>query len=97
MSVCLSVSQGEVYVVEYKGDIYHLPCGDLCASTCLGEGAPPTYEREGCYADDTGARILSHQSDTCPEGQEAMSPDVSGLAYIILVSYSYSYSYSYHR
>ena len=69
--------------MEYKGDIYHLPCGDLCASTCLGDGAPPEYEAEGCFEDDQGARILSHKAETCPEGQEAMSPDVSvGVALV---------------
>lgn len=76
------VSQGEVYVVEYKGDIYHLPCGDLCASTCLGEGAPPQYDAVGCFHDDKGARVLSHQAAACPEGQEAMSPDVRPRVFV---------------
>ena len=65
-----------MYVLAYDGDIYHLPCGDLCASTCLGDGAPPVYEAEGCFEDYTNNRVLTHQSEACPEGQEAMSPDV---------------------
>lgn len=64
-------------MVEYNGDIWHLPCGDLCDSTCLGEGVPPSYESKGCVKDSSGTRVFSHQAAACPAGQDAMSPDVS--------------------
>ena len=28
-------SQGEIMMITRNYQIYHMPCGDLCASTCL--------------------------------------------------------------
>lgn len=71
-------SQGEVYILEYKGDIYHLPCGNLCASSCLPEGSPPSYESVDCFVDRKSARVLKETAPACAS-QDAMSPDVSNF------------------
>lgn len=44
-------------MIGYKGDIYDLPCGSLCAgdamSTCMPQSDNmTTFEEVGCYIDD---------------------------------------------
>jgi len=40
-----AVQQGELMMITKDYTIYHLPCGDLCASTCLDQAEDlPTYE-----------------------------------------------------
>lgn len=40
-----AVQQGELMMITTDYTIYHLPCGDLCASTCLDQAEDlPTYE-----------------------------------------------------
>lgn len=66
-------------MVEYNGNIFHLPCGNLCASSCLPEDAPPSYKSDGCFVDSKSARVLLERAPACAS-QDAMSPDVSIFA-----------------
>ncbi|CAN0083513.1 unnamed protein product [Ectocarpus sp. 6 AP-2014] len=54
-------NDGELYMVGYQGNIYDLPCGDLCesveeqeeaSSACLPQSdTTPTFEEIGCFLD----------------------------------------------
>lgn len=58
-------------MIGYQGNIYELPCGNLCSTTADGEcmdqaHTVPTYEELGCFADDSTARALSlAESKSC--------------------------------
>ncbi|CAM9199998.1 unnamed protein product [Ectocarpus sp. 12 AP-2014] len=68
---------GEIMLLDLQHNIYYMPCGDLCATTCLDQTEDqPTYESLGCFADDVGDRALPIQSDICGEGETAMSPSI---------------------
>ena len=49
--------QGELYLIEYQGNIFDLPCGSLCSGDdpmahCLPQSDNiPTYEPVGCFID----------------------------------------------
>eukprot|EP00752_Nemacystus_decipiens_P013406 g11871.t1 len=66
---------GELYLVTLD-QIYHLPCGDLCASTCLEQSEQqPSIESLGCFADEEGNRALQlYTAETCDSGETYMSP-----------------------
>ncbi|CAN0318172.1 unnamed protein product, partial [Ectocarpus sp. 12 AP-2014] len=69
---------GEIMMLDYQHRMYHMPCGDLCATTCLEQAEDqPTYESLGCYADVVNDRALPIQGPNCGEGETAMSPAVS--------------------
>ncbi|CBJ28221.1 conserved unknown protein [Ectocarpus siliculosus] len=68
---------GEIMLLDYQHNMYHMPCGDLCATTCLDQAEDqPTYESLGCYADDVNDRALPIQGPNCGEGETAMSPAI---------------------
>ncbi|CAM9715370.1 unnamed protein product, partial [Ectocarpus fasciculatus] len=68
---------GEIMLLDFQHDIYHMPCGDLCATTCLEQAEDqPTYESLGCVADEIDDRALPTQASTCGDGENAMSPAI---------------------
>ncbi|CAM9509059.1 unnamed protein product [Ectocarpus sp. 4 AP-2014] len=68
---------GEIMLLDLQHNIYYMPCGDLCLTTCLDQAEDqPTYESLGCFADDVGDRALPNQADNCGEGETAMSPAI---------------------
>ncbi|CAM9766583.1 unnamed protein product [Scytosiphon promiscuus] len=70
--------QGELMFVTRMGSIYHLPCGDLCSSTCLAQAdKQPTIEAVGCYEDDEDNRVLTlKQAGSCSGEEDYMSPEI---------------------
>ncbi|CAM9759383.1 unnamed protein product [Scytosiphon promiscuus] len=68
-------NDGELMVISSDYNIYHLPCGDLCGTTCLEQLAvEPTYESLGCYADVGDDRALEiDASDACELGERSMN------------------------
>ncbi|CBJ28225.1 glucose sorbosone dehydrogenase [Ectocarpus siliculosus] len=68
---------GEIVLLDYNHDIYHMPCGDLCVTTCLDQAEDqPAYESLGCFADDVNDRALPTEADNCGVGETAMSPAI---------------------
>eukprot|EP00903_Cladosiphon_okamuranus_P010019 g9501.t1 len=67
---------GELYLITGNNQIYYLPCGDLCSSTCLEQNEQqPSIESLGCFADDAGNRALQlYTAEACGAGQTYMSP-----------------------
>lgn len=42
---CVTLRQGEMMVITRDHNIYYLPCGDMCISTCLDQAEEmPSYE-----------------------------------------------------
>ena len=67
-------NDGELYVIDTRWDIYRLPCGDLCAGSCLDQAPNPyTYTAIGCYDEDT---LSLDQAPECSDGEGAMSPQI---------------------
>ncbi|CAM9165509.1 unnamed protein product [Scytosiphon promiscuus] len=68
---------GELMFIDQSYNIYHMPCGDLCATTCLEQvEAQPTYTSLGCFADDVDDRGLANMAPECGDGETAMSPAI---------------------
>eukprot|EP00903_Cladosiphon_okamuranus_P008193 g7889.t1 len=67
---------GEILLITSEQDIFYLPCGDLCSSTCLDQAEQqPDVERVGCYGDSTATPALTLDSPSlCGEGERFMSP-----------------------
>lgn len=91
-------NDGEIYMIDKNWKIYRMPCGDLCATTCLDQGESlPTYKSLGCYADYLNSkRVLSHTATSCGEGENAMSPAIcaaycSTISGMTLFAVEYSY------
>eukprot|EP00903_Cladosiphon_okamuranus_P010393 g9831.t1 len=68
---------GELMIIDGSYNIYHMPCGDLCATTCLDQSETlPVFESEGCFVDDKNARALPVQAPKCETGETAMSAEI---------------------
>ncbi|CAM9268154.1 unnamed protein product, partial [Hapterophycus canaliculatus] len=68
---------GELMVIDQRYGIYHMPCGDLCATTCLEQVEhQPTFTSQGCFADIVNNRGLAIMAPDCGTGETAMSPAV---------------------
>eukprot|EP00903_Cladosiphon_okamuranus_P008203 g7898.t1 len=70
-------TNGEMMVIDQAYDIYHLPCGDLCDSTCLDKSENlPTFQSEGCFVEVASDQALPIQAPGCPNGQDAMTAEI---------------------
>eukprot|EP00904_Undaria_pinnatifida_P007443 jgi/Undpi1/3829/HiC_scaffold_16.g07198.m1 len=71
-------NDGEQYVITSDRVPHQLPCGDLCATTCLAQAeTQPVYESLGCFADFSNDRALTvGSSAACDSGQDLMSPAI---------------------
>eukprot|EP00904_Undaria_pinnatifida_P003870 jgi/Undpi1/13484/HiC_scaffold_8.g03143.m1 len=76
---------GEIMMITKTHSLYHMPCGDLCASTstgsppttCLGQSeSQPSYQDIGCFVDATKDRVLSLAEGVCDSGSRTMSPEI---------------------
>eukprot|EP00752_Nemacystus_decipiens_P008421 g7527.t1 len=65
--------EGELYMIGYQGNIYELPCGDLCGSAgaggvdaCMPQSHDvPTYEEIGCFNDGNPKAMGLATSPAC--------------------------------
>ncbi|CAM9310804.1 unnamed protein product [Pylaiella littoralis] len=72
-------ANGEIMLISRNGRAYHMPCGDLCASTCLEQAdVQPSVASEGCYGDSKDDRVLPNAGDVCGNGERLMSPELCG-------------------
>ncbi|CAM9548065.1 unnamed protein product [Ectocarpus sp. 6 AP-2014] len=72
-------NNGELMVIDQDYNIYQLPCGDMCASTCLDQSdQQPTYESLGCFVDVLGDRALENDDAirACLVDERVMSPAI---------------------
>ncbi|CAN0058502.1 unnamed protein product [Scytosiphon promiscuus] len=71
---------GELLLVSRDYNIYQMPCGDLCSSTCLDQVSAadqPSYESLGCFADVEDDHAMEiDASNQCDEGGQSMSPKI---------------------
>eukprot|EP00904_Undaria_pinnatifida_P003872 jgi/Undpi1/13486/HiC_scaffold_8.g03145.m1 len=68
---------GELMLLTSNYQIYHMPCGDLCATTCLEQSDDNVEVKDlGCYADDSKDRVLTLAQSDCDEGERAMSSQI---------------------
>lgn len=78
---CPPPLQGEVLVVDRLNNIYHMPCGDLCAEATSSPGATSSgigaaYSYVGCFADDSSNRVLT---GSAVFGHPSMTAEVGAL------------------
>lgn len=77
--------QGELYAIGNSWKIYRVPCGDLCATTCLEQAdAQPTYAVRHCRVESvdrhTVLYLLAHDAldtrarSTRVRGQPELDP-----------------------
>ncbi|CAM9813863.1 unnamed protein product, partial [Laminaria digitata] len=68
---------GELMLLTENYDILHMPCGDLCATTCL-EQSENNVEAidQGCYTDNSRDRVLTLAQSNCGDGERAMSSQI---------------------
>lgn len=58
-------------MVGYKGNIYDLPCGEICeseeeAASCMPQSeAPPTFEEVGCFYDGSPKSLTLAVAPVC--------------------------------
>lgn len=81
-------------MIGYQGNIYDLPCGDLCeseeeAASCMPQSAStPTFEEVGCFYDDSPRSMTLAVAPAC---DGTMSTEVrvwmSVVLYITLLLY----------
>ncbi|CAM9680684.1 unnamed protein product [Pylaiella littoralis] len=70
-------NNGELMLITQNHEVYHMPCGDLCASTCLEQAAvQPTVTSQGCFVDSVNNRALTNAGDVCGDGEKLMSPAI---------------------
>ncbi|CAN0382047.1 unnamed protein product [Pylaiella littoralis] len=70
-------NNGELMLITQNHEIYYMPCGDLCASTCLEQAAvQPTVTSQGCFVDSVNNRALTNAGDVCGDGENLMSPAI---------------------
>ncbi|CAM9894089.1 unnamed protein product [Pylaiella littoralis] len=70
-------NNGELMLITQNHEVYHMPCGDLCATTCLEQAEEqPTVSSQGCYGDSPSNRALPNAGDVCGEGEKLMSPAI---------------------
>lgn len=56
----VSLRQGEMYVITEDRLPYHLPCGELCSTTCLDLASPvPTFEVREVLERESVRRFVS--------------------------------------
>ncbi|CAM9453682.1 unnamed protein product [Scytosiphon promiscuus] len=67
---------GELYLIDRVREIFYLPCGDMCSTTCLVQNEEqPSIESQGCYSDSATDRALTlDTATTCSSGETYMSP-----------------------
>ncbi|CAM9211348.1 unnamed protein product, partial [Sphacelaria rigidula] len=68
---------GELYAITNDAQIYPLPCGDLCASSCVEQAdETPSFESLGCFTDSTPRALTLSEAPDCGSGERAMSPSI---------------------
>ncbi|CAN0441744.1 unnamed protein product [Pylaiella littoralis] len=84
-------TDGELMMITKDYNIYHLPCGDLCVSSCLDQDeVSPTFKSLGCFTDVIEDRALEIDlSVACDEDERSMSPAIcSSFCYLIGATYA---------